>query len=212
MPGVVVAEWRIGKGLDAVGNFEMRPYNQELLNRFYAQDLSKAELVDRFDLEGHTPAAFISREIAAASEKESADDLEDAITLAFAFDATSIPAEKWNALLLEDWHFKHEDIASLLQDIKSESSVASLFQVCQTRYAYLEFDDSHALAVKCIWALGDINNEDARLRLAALCRSEVGVIRSNAEQQLKRVMSSESNGSVHAPSGSENDVSLSSKA
>lgn len=197
----------------------MRSHNQALLDLFYAQGLSRGEVVEKFDLEGHAPAEFISMEMEAAAKKESADDLEDAITLIFIFDEKSISAEQLNGLLLENWHFRHEDIASLLQDIKSESSVEFLFKACQMRYAYLEFDDSHALAVKCIWALGDINNEEARLRLAALCRSEIGVIRSNAEQQLKRVMSgspltppSESIGFVQALSDSENDVSLASKA
>ncbi|MFP1727026.1 hypothetical protein [Lonsdalea quercina] len=165
----------------------MNPYNQELLSQFYSQGLSKKEFIKRFDLEYHTPISLISEEIENACQKEDADELEDAITLIFIFNEKKIPVEKLNRLLLEHWHYKHEDVASLLQDIKSESSVDYLFKATQENYKYLSSDDSHALAIKCIWALGEINNDSARLKLGKLCQSDIDIIKSNAEYQLNRL-------------------------
>ncbi|MCU1799159.1 hypothetical protein CUU45_18040 [Pectobacterium polaris] len=165
----------------------MNQYNQELLNMFYSQNISKYELIKKFDLECHTSIELISKEIENASQKKSADELEDAITLIFIFNEKKIPVEQLNYLLLEHWHYKHEDIASLLQDIKSESSVEYLFKATEENYEYLSFDDSYALAVKCIWALGEINNENAKIKLSKLCQSDIKIIKSNAEKQLNRL-------------------------
>ncbi|RKO80839.1 hypothetical protein C5E04_16525 [Pectobacterium parmentieri] len=165
----------------------MNLYNQTLLNEFYSQSFSKEELIKRFDLECYSPAAFISKEIGIASKKENADELEDAITLVFIFNEKDVPVEQLNFLLLEHWHYKHEDIASLLQDIRSESSVECLFKAIQEDYKYLSFDDSYALAIKCIWALGGINNENAKSKLSELCQSDIAIIKSNAENQLARL-------------------------
>ncbi|MCG8710945.1 hypothetical protein JHU04_004263 [Brenneria sp. 4F2] len=166
----------------------MNPYNQELLGQFYSQGLSKEEFIKKFDLESHSPISLISKEIEKACQKEDADELDDAITLIFIFNENKIPIEQLNRLLLEHWHYKHEDIASLLRDIKSESSVEYLFKATQEDYKYLSFDDSHALTIKCIWALGEINNDNARLKLCKLCQSDIDIIKSNAEYQLSRLL------------------------
>lgn len=165
----------------------MNLHNKELLNKFYSQCLSKQELVKKFDLEGDTPAAFISKEIDSATKKESADELEDAIVLIFVFDA-KVAVEKLNVLLLKHWHYRHEDIASLLQKIKSESSVEYLFNAIHEKYQYLSYYDSYALEVKCIWALGEINSESSRQKLSQLCQSDIDIIKQNAENQLKRLL------------------------
>jgi hypothetical protein len=54
------------------------------------------------------------------------------------------------------------------------------------KYAYLVFDDNYALAVKAIWALGDIGTEAAREKLKLLPQSEIEAISENAKYQLAR--------------------------
>ena len=165
----------------------MNMYDRKLLNGFFKGKFSKNQVVEKFDLDGLTPDVFISKEIESASNKENADELEDAITLIFIFDEKNIPIAKLNSLLLEHWHYRHEDIASLLQDAKSESSVDYLYKSIKQKYNYLMFDDSCALAVKCIWGLGDINNEASILKLLKLCKSDINVIRDNASAQLDKL-------------------------
>ena len=160
----------------------MNVYDKKLLDGFFDGKFSKNKIIKEFDFEGFAPDVFIQKEIESASKKENADELEDAITLIF------IPIAKLNSLLLEHWHYKHEDIASLLQDAKSESSVDYLYKAVKEKYDYLLFDDSYALAVKCIWGLGKINNESSRLRLSQLCRLDVDIISNNASNQLKIII------------------------
>lgn len=87
---------------------------------------------------------------------------------------------------MESWHYRHEDIASLLQDAKSPTSIDALNKAVMTKFGYLDFDDSYALAVKCIWALGEIGTPEAMDKLTKLSKSDNKIIRDNAINQLKR--------------------------
>ncbi len=92
-------------------------------------------------------------------------------------------------LLLSDWHEQHENIAMLLQDAKNASSVEYLYQTIGLNLDYLEFDETYALEVKCLWALGDIGNDEAKEKLRSLLENNNEIIRDNARMQLQRIES-----------------------
>jgi hypothetical protein len=74
----------------------------------------------------------------------------------------------------------------LFQKLKSPQTIECLYKTALTQFDYLEFDEAFALAVKCIWALGDINTIEARQKLELLTQSENKIIKENAIQQLNR--------------------------
>lgn len=86
----------------------------------------------------------------------------------------------------EPWHHQHEDIATLLDFLKSPNSIECLYKITLTEFEYLSYDDSYALALKCIWALGNINTEESKQKLELLSKSENEIIRQNARKQLER--------------------------
>lgn len=59
------------------------------------------------------------------------------------------------------------------------------YKTALTKFDYLDFDEAYALAVKCIWALGDINSEDSRRKLELLTEFQNEIIRDNAIKQLR---------------------------
>lgn len=89
-------------------------------------------------------------------------------------------------LVKEPWHHQHEDIATLFDFLKSPNSIECLYKTTLTEFEYLSYDDSYALAVKCIWALGNINTEESKQKLELLSKSENEIIRQNAIKQLER--------------------------
>lgn len=111
-------------------------------------------------------------------------DVEHALILASHFGLSPSYAGILCALLGEDWHFKHEDIAGALQDLREPSAVGSLYEAALRKFGYLAYDDSTALARKCTWALHDIGTPEAiaKLRLLSECQSEV--IRGYAAERL----------------------------
>ncbi|WP_338804667.1 hypothetical protein WDV76_04965 [Xenorhabdus griffiniae] len=93
-----------------------------------------------------------------------------------------------NELILAQWHYKHEDLARLLHKYRKPSSVDALYKVSTFELEYLDFDDSYALAVKCIWGLGDIGTPEALKKLKILSISDNKIIKENALNQLKRYL------------------------
>ena len=122
-----------------------------------------------------------------AIQKKDAKSIEVYIYLIAVFDlyCTDL-TDVFSRLILEGWHERHEDIASILQRMKDPNSVEALFQAIYKQYDYLNYDDSYAFEIKCIWALGDIGNNAAKEKLICLSKSDNEIISENAKKQLQR--------------------------
>lgn len=123
-----------------------------------------------------------------AYDQCSSCNVEVALYLIFVYELFSeMYLNLLNNLILCDWHEQHENIAMILQRIKSPQSVDYLYIAASKKYSYLEYDDNFALAVKCIWALGEINTDEAMKKLEILQMSENDIIKKNAIKQLQRI-------------------------
>lgn len=89
-----------------------------------------------------------------------------------------------NGLLSLDWHYQHENIALILQGLKSPMSVNVLFATATKRFEYLSYDDSFALARKCTWALADIGTAKAKDKLISLSLNSNEYIAQYAKKRL----------------------------
>ncbi|OYO76094.1 hypothetical protein CG709_16315 [Lachnotalea glycerini] len=130
----------------------------------------------------------VYKELIKAIDDKDSSRVDDLIYLIFCFklfDAKFI--ELLNNLLVCDWHKQHENIAILLQKLKSPSSVKVLFETATKEFKYLEYDEFYALAVKCIWALGDIGTEQAKENLKLLLNNGNDIIKENAQKQIDRI-------------------------
>ena len=84
-------------------------------------------------------------------------------------------------LLKEDWHYSHEDIVMMLEEIKDPTSISCLYE---TSFEVQNYDDGKSLAKKCIWALGAINTPEAREKLVLLKNTNDPIVREVATMQL----------------------------
>ncbi len=90
-------------------------------------------------------------------------------------------------LLLEPWHFHHEDIAFLLEQLQDPIAIEALFATAQKRLPYLDYDSTHQLARKCIKALAAIKTPEAKEKLDALSHAESSIIQEYARRELDRL-------------------------
>lgn len=89
-------------------------------------------------------------------------------------------------LLRSTAHERHEDLARWLQDLRDPRAVEALYDVALTKYEYLAYDDSHALARKCTWALADIGTVNAQEKLGLLAGCDDPEIAGYAQKRLDR--------------------------
>jgi predicted Zn-ribbon and HTH transcriptional regulator len=156
--------------------------------RLWRNELSSTELLKILNLNEEQISEQIIKMLDKSLKNKDADLCEDAIYLICIYDKfLNKYVTRLNKLLIKNWHKKHEDIASLLQDARSPSSIENLYKTVYARYEYLDYDEAYALAVKCIWALGDIGNDDAKDKLKQLTFSENEIINKNAKYQIERL-------------------------
>jgi hypothetical protein len=123
-----------------------------------------------------------------AEQDRSAEDLQCALIVGHAFGFTSDHKDILCRLIDDEWHYCHEDIVSALEAIQTgdRDTVNALYQASVFVPHYLEYDESRALAIKAIWALGRIASEAANEKLLSLTQSSDPKLRECALTQLKR--------------------------
>lgn len=161
---------------------------REYIWKLMKKEISKEDLLIKLGLSEKLLLSIIIDMVNLANENKDAEMLEDAVYLVFLYDIQLVNLiDLLNLLIISDWHKEHENIAILLQKAKLPSSVEYLLQTIDSQYDYLDYDESYALTVKCIWALGDIRDESAKKALTKLLDSSNEIIKDNAKKQLERI-------------------------
>jgi hypothetical protein len=119
-----------------------------------------------------------------AVQEKDPDGFEEALSACFPMQHFEGLCELLADVLLEDWHFRHEDVTLAIQHLKCACAVEALERRASSNPNYLEWDESHALARKCTWALADIGTNDAKRALENLSKSEILVVRGFAQKRL----------------------------
>jgi HEAT repeat protein len=112
-------------------------------------------------------------------------DVEDGLLPVFVYKMESETlSEILCALLLEEWHYKHEDIVSKMQADKKPIYVEPLYQTAVKTFKYLDYDDTYGLARKCTWALYEINTKESIEKLKKLSLSDNKFVKQYALKRL----------------------------
>ncbi|MDL2260082.1 hypothetical protein LJB99_04340 [Deltaproteobacteria bacterium OttesenSCG-928-K17] len=157
----------------------------ELIDQLMGKQLSKEEFAELFFKAEDNRSSFILKLLENAFVRKNSDDVECCMYVAFVFDLFSLEyIPILSKLLAEDWHIDHEDIATLFQKFRRPETIDVLYKTALRKFKYLDYNDSSALAVKCIWALGDIGTKAAKTKLELLAKSDNEIIRDNAVYQL----------------------------
>ena len=178
-----VARDRLGRSLN--GNPLIprggRDYVYEILKWMLRQDLLRKYPVDPRKDPEHLPALLRD-----AAQRRDENQVEAAMLLGFEFGFSRSCLPGLHALLMEDWHISHEDIAMVLQEMHDPSSIDVLYRAAQLQFDYLSFDEAYALGVKCCYALGDINTTEGDEKLRLLAELDNPVIAKAARYQFER--------------------------
>ena len=119
-----------------------------------------------------------------AIEAKDAEQIDIALDKCFGsnFSGEYIPA--LIELLGKTWHYRHEDIVRVLQQLKDSRAVDALYNEAHSEYEYLNYDDCYGLARKCTWALADIGTPEAKAKLQQLVQENNQFVAEYAQKRL----------------------------
>lgn len=147
--------------------------------------ITESEFLAITGLEKESIPALSKSILARALAENDPDAVESGLFLMFRFGRDPSSLDLLNALALESWHKRHEDIVFELGKIKDPSSVPVLAQTAVANHKYLENDEAFALGSKSIYALRNIGTPEAVEVLAGLARSPNEILRKTAIGRLK---------------------------
>jgi len=141
-----------------------------LITDLYRGKITKTEFEKRFP--GGISGSFFTEHIKSAYEQCNSEALEDILFLGFSFSLIGPEhCQIFCDLLFEPWHISHEDLAEALQDLRVESSIDSLYRAARCKYDYFT-DDGEAFAIKCIWAIHDMDSLQSLEKLEIIANEE----------------------------------------
>ena len=165
----------------------MTEHEKQLINDLAANRIGTNEFLKRYPVDLKNDGNYILATLEKAYEDKNGENVDYSLSL-IRFDTEHYRPGRYvevlSKLLLAPWHCRHEDIASLLQGLKDPGSVDALYEAALTKFDYLDYDDTYALARKCIHALADIDTESSRAKLRLLAESEIPTIREKAIKHL----------------------------
>lgn len=129
---------------------------------------------------------LVRRLVQESVASRSAMDLELALIGASVFGIPDDLGDLLIDLLDADWHHSHEELVSLLGQLRARRAVPALTRMAVWIPGYLEFDESRALARKAIHALAHIPGNEATNALEALAASGPPELAKVAQRQLMR--------------------------
>lgn len=153
---------------------------------FLLHRISEEELLQRLGIRRDDGQRFALKALEEAYRLRDSASVEWALGLGFHFGMSAQYFDILVKLSDAEWHERHEDVVTALGELHDKRSVEPLYRAALKLHPYLAYDEARALAVKAIWALGNLGDASANEKLRALAKSEHSILREEAEKQLRR--------------------------
>ena len=128
--------------------------------------------------------AILAR-LQSACAAEDAVGLEHALNDAYRTGLSEDFAPILTKLCRANWHTRHEDVVSALQEIGGTSAIEPLEEAAIVDHPYLAYDEHFALARKATWALADIGGDEAKAALMRIAASTKATKAAFANKRLR---------------------------
>ncbi|MDV7696783.1 hypothetical protein N6B72_07620 [Chryseobacterium soli] len=168
----------------------MKNYIRSRISKLYKNEISKESFINKYEEKEKKSIneTYIKELIKRARKNKDAGDIEEVVVLIYSGDFNNDQyIEELCGVILESWHFKHEDIVQILHKLKDPSTVDFLYKVSEMHFDYLDYDDTYQLARKCIKALATIRSANAIKKLQILLKSDNPIISEYAKKELDKL-------------------------
>lgn len=160
---------------------------QEAVLSLVTQEITQEDFLKKLRTSRQEVPLLIERLLDEGFKEADAAGVDCALLVGFEFGFESRHIQILCQLSDEGWHHSHEDVVSALDDFRTSLATDVFFRAIQTRHEYLEFDDSHALAVKALYALSNLNTESVREKIRLSTHSDIPRIAEQARERLREL-------------------------
>ncbi|MDR6571340.1 hypothetical protein MRBLMN1_001767 [Chitinophaga ginsengisegetis] len=167
----------------------MTEEQKKMILDFSDELISETQFLEQYPLRISDSKSYILNLLKSSFKNKDKDGVTYGLLLGFSLnhfqfddDFVGILSE----LLAVDWHYCHEDIVSILQDINNPSSTKILYQTVLEKNHFLPYDDTYQLARRCIKALSAIGGDSAIEYLHILSQSPIKEVQAYAKKELER--------------------------
>ena len=143
----------------------------ELINDYWNKRITKKEFLNKFSFTKEKKIELLKKSFEQAFFQKSEDKIDDLVSTVIFFKLEVEFADILCKLSKEEWHGKHEDIASYFQKIKSPKTIECIYELAISDFEKYRWDDNFALVRKCCFALGDINTPKAKKKLELIMKN-----------------------------------------
>ncbi len=146
---------------------------RELMDDFLSDDLDHYQYIQKINVNEEEIIPHINNLLLESIADKNADEVEYAIMLGFTYGFTELHSTALCRLLSEQWHIKHEDIASLFQhELRDQRHLDCLLKGLQNIPAYMEYNEGYSFINQCIWSISVLNTLESKKALIELSKSE----------------------------------------
>ncbi len=160
---------------------------QEFILKLSTSEISQEDFLKKFGASRQEVPLLIERLLRESFKEADEDGIDCALLVGFVFGFGVRHIQILCELSDADGHHSHEDIVSALDELRTPRATDVFFRAIQARHKYLDFDDAHALAVKALYALSNLNTESAREKIRLATHSDVPRIAEQARERLREL-------------------------
>jgi hypothetical protein len=166
----------------------MNEEERQLFDDLLFRRITKEEFLKQYPVPLINNREYIYSVLKNIYDTKDADSLEQALDLTV-FDLSIFSWDQFYHLicqfLKEQWHFSHEGLVGALPVLDVPVVIETLYETALLKLDYLSYDDTFALARRCIFTLGEINSVNSRRKIDLLGESDNPVIRKHIKEQLE---------------------------
>ena len=175
--------------------------DKSIVALYYNQLLQEISYEDaKFKIRLEILKEYFQREFEELLKNQNEELVEPLVFLPRIFGLERMFISYYNRLLVESWHFEHEQLIDFIKVFKDDSSIPFIEQAIKSNFEYMDCDINDCEGTtffsfirKCMWGLAEINTQEALDLLRVFSDSENPVIRQNAKNQLKWALEGDEN-------------------
>ncbi|GIJ96734.1 hypothetical protein CAPN001_13030 [Capnocytophaga stomatis] len=143
------------------------------IDLFYEEKLSEYDLkyyitqcAEKENISVETLSILFLKDCTANKDGET---LENALLIVFIFNIHNKEVVALcQELLLKDWHERHEDIISVLEDNRNKETVPYLLKAFRVKLKYMQYNNYYSFHKKLLWAIYKLSGSQYKKELLQL--------------------------------------------